>query len=325
MPLDGYPVKEEKKLKKLGKMGGVHEIFKNKILYLMFLPIFIYYLLLAYLPMSGIVMAFEQFQTKPGGSGVWLSPWIGLKNFEFFFYSGKALQVTLNTILYNLFFLTYTTFFAILVAIFVAEMRGRFYKKITQSFMFLPYFISWVVVSSLVNNFFNYDYGIINQIIKALGGAPLDIYSNPGIWPFLLPFLYGWKWIGFNSVIYLAAIMGIDPEVHEAATIDGANIFRRTWYITLPSIRPIMVILILLGIGRVMRGEFDMFYNLIGNNGLLIDNTDIVDTLVFRSILGTQDFGMASAAGLYQSVLCFVIILTVNTIVKRYNKDYALF
>jgi putative aldouronate transport system permease protein len=304
------------------KEGFLNELAKNKILYLMFLPIFVYYLLFAYLPMTGIVMAFKEFNNR---AGIWLSPWIGFKNFEFFFISGKALAVTLNTAMYNLIFLACYTFFSVLVAIFVADMRGRFFKKAVQSSMFLPYFISWVVASSMVYNFFNYDNGIANQILRSFGAKPIDIYSTSLYWRFLLPFVYVWKWVGFGSIIYLAAIMGIDAEIYEAATIDGASVFQKIRHITLPALRSTMVILILLGLGRIMRGEFDMFYNLIGNNGALIDSTDIIDTLVFRSILGTQDFGMASAAGLFQSVLCFVIIVSVNGFVRKIDKEDALF
>jgi putative aldouronate transport system permease protein len=137
--------------------------------------------------------------------------------------------------------------------------------------------------------------------------------------------MYVWKWVGFGSVLYLAAIAGLDQECYEAATIDGAGEFQKIFRITLPMLRPTMVILLLLGIGRILRGEFDMFYQLIGNNGLLLDATDIIDTLVFRSLLGTQDFGMAVAAGFYQSVLCFLVILVVNRVVKRFEASYALF
>ncbi len=309
-------------MKSLKKQGFLAELFKNKVLYLMFVPIFVYYILFAYVPMTGIVMAFKEFNNR---DGIWMSPWIGLKNFEFFFVSGKALQVTINTAMYNLVFLACYTFFSLLVAIFVADMKGKFFKKAAQSSMFLPYFISWVVVASMVYNFFNYDHGIANSILKGFGAKPVDIYSSPGYWYFLLPFVYTWKWVGFGSVIYLAAIMGIDQEIYEAATIDGASRFRKIRHITLPSLKSTAIVLILLGIGRIMRGEFDMFYNLIGNNGTLIDSTDIIDTLVFRSILGTQDFGMASAAGLYQSVLCFVIIVSVNALVRKADRDYALF
>jgi putative aldouronate transport system permease protein len=304
------------------KKGFFYELITNKILYLMFLPIFIYYVLFAYIPMTGIVMAFKEFNNR---AGIWMSTWIWFKNFEFFFYSGKALQVTINTVLYNVLFLACYTFFSVLVAIFVAEMKSVFFKKISQSFMFLPYFISWVVVASMFYNFFNYDYGILNNIFKVVHLKPLDIYTTPDYWVVLLPFIYTWKWVGFGSVLYLAAIMGIDTEIYEAATIDGANMFQKIRFITLPSLKPTMVVLILLSVGRIMRGEFDMFYNLIGNNGLLIDKTDIIDTLVFRSIMGTQDFGMASAAGLYQSVLCLLIIVSINAVVRKIDKDYALF
>lgn len=302
--------------------GVIQELAKNRVLYIMFIPIFLYYIAFAYLPMTGIVMAFKEFNNR---DGLWMSPWIGFKNFEFFFFSGKALQVTLNTALYNLLFLTCYTVFSVMVAVFVAETKGRYFKRIAQSSMFLPYFISWVVVSSMVYNFFNFDYGVFNNILRSIGLKPMNLYSTPSYWYAFLPFMYTWKWVGYGSVLYLAAIMGIDAEIYEAATIDGANMSQKTFLITLPAIRSTIIILILLGIGRIMRGEFDMFYNLIGNNGVLIDATDIIDTLVFRSIMGTQDFGMASAAGLYQSVLCFVIILTVNTIVRRIDKDYALF
>lgn len=306
----------------LKKKGFFYEIFRNKVLYLMFVPIAVYYIIFAYLPMTGVVMAFKEFNYR---DGIWFSPWIWFKNFEFFFKSGKALQVTFNTGVYNLIFLACYTFFSIIIAIFVADMKGKFFKKTAQSFMFLPYFISWVVISAMVNNFFNYDFGMYNQIMKAVGQGPLNIYTTPDYWYGLLPFMYIWKWVGFGSVLYLAAIMGIDQDAYEAATIDGANMFQKIRFITLPFLRPTIVILVLLSIGKIMRGEFDMFYQLVGNNGLLIDKTDIIDTLVFRSLLTTQDFAMASAAGLYQSVLCFIIINLANALVKKIDKDYALF
>jgi putative aldouronate transport system permease protein len=155
--------------------------------------------------------------------------------------------------------------------------------------------------------------------------APVDIYSDAGLWPAILPLFYVWKWVGFGSVLFLAAIAGLDRECYEAAAIDGASLFYRIWRITLPQLKPTIITLALLGVGRIMRGEFDMFYQLIGTNGNLMDATDIIDTLVFRSLISTQDFGMSSAAGLYQSVLCFVIILAVNGYVRRQDKSQALF
>jgi putative aldouronate transport system permease protein len=288
----------------------------------MFAPVALYFIIFAYVPMAGIVVAFKEYNYR---GGIFGSPWIGFENFKFFFGSGKAVQVTVNTLLYNVVFLAAYSFFSILVAILISEMTGRWFKKVSQTILFLPYFISWVTVSAFVYNIFNFEYGLVNTFLKSIGSEPINIYSNPSWWYFILPLFYIWKWVGFGSVLYLATISGIDQECYEAATIDGANAFQKIWYVTLPLIRPTIVILVLLGVGRIMRGEFDMFYQLIGNNGFLMDATDIIDTLVFRSLVGSQDFGMASAAGLYQSVLCFVILMVVNAFVRRYDESQALF
>jgi putative aldouronate transport system permease protein len=304
------------------KKGFVYEIKKNKILYMMFLPVALYFLLFAYVPMPGIIIAFKDF-TYDGL--VFGSKWNGLENFRYFFESGKLLQVTINTVIYNMVFLVSSTVVAVLAGVFVAEMSGKYFKKVAQSFMFLPYFISWVTVSAFFYNIFSFDFGVLNTLLRSLNMTPVDIYSNPTIWMFILPFFYIWKTIGFTSVMYLASIMGIDTESYESAKIDGANVFQRIRHITLPALKPTIITLLLLGISRVMRGEFDMFYQLVGENGLLLDKTDIIDTLVFRSLISLNDFGMASAAGFYQSILCFVIIYGVNALVKKFNGEYALF
>ncbi|MDG0791522.1 ABC transporter permease subunit [Cohnella ginsengisoli] len=298
------------------------EIKAHWVLYAMFLPIAIYFIFFAYVPMAGIVMAFKEFNYREGIFG---SPWNGWDNFSYFFDSGKAWLVTRNTVVYNVIFLTCYTVFSIMAAVFISEITKKWFKKIAQTMMFLPYFISWVTVSAFVYNFLNYEYGIANKLLAQFSLAPIDIYSNTSYWYFLLPFLYVWKWVGYGSVLYLAAIVGIDQEVYEAATIDGATRFQKITKITLPLLKPTMIILILLGLGRIMRGEFDMFYQLIGNNGTLMDATDIIDTLAFRSLVGTADFGMASSVGFYQSVLTLIIILAANWLVRRYDKDQALF
>jgi putative aldouronate transport system permease protein len=304
------------------KKGFVYEIKKNKILYMMFLPVALYFFLFSYVPMPGIIIAFKDF-TYDGL--VFGSKWNGLENFRYFFESGKLLQVTINTVIYNMVFLVSSTVVAVLAGVFVAEMSGKYFKKVAQSFMFLPYFISWVTVSAFFYNIFSFDFGVLNTLLRSLNMTPVDIYSNPTIWMFILPFFYIWKNIGFTSVMYLASIMGIDTESYESAKIDGANVFQRIRHITLPALKPTIITLLLLGISRVMRGEFDMFYQLVGENGLLLDKTDIIDTLVFRSLISLNDFGMASAAGFYQSILCFVIIYGVNALVKKFNGEYALF
>jgi len=295
---------------------------RNWALYLMFAPVAIYFVVFAYVPMAGLVVAFKEYNYQ---GGIFGSPWNGLENFRFFWESGKLLQVTLNTLLYNVVFLGAYTAFSLLMAVLISEMAGRRFKKMAQSLLFLPYFISWVTVSAFVYNIFNYEYGLANSLLRAAGGSAFDIYGDPDVWYLLLPIFYVWKWVGFGSVLYLAAISGIDQECYEAAILEGASQFQRIRYITLPLLRPTVIVLVLLGVGRIMRGEFDMFYQLIGNNGTLIDRTDIIDTLVFRSLVGSQDFGMASAAGLYQSILCFVIIVVANGAVRRYEKSHAHF
>ncbi|SFB56399.1 putative aldouronate transport system permease protein [Cohnella sp. OV330] len=306
----------------MDELKTLYDIRKHKVLYMMFLPIAIYFLVFSYFPMAGIIIAFKDYNYA---GGIWGSAWSGWDNFAYFFKSGKAWLVTRNTIGYNVVFLACYTFFSVAVAIFIAEMRSKWFKKTAQSFMLLPYFVSWVIVAAFVYNLFNYEFGVVNTVIGWFGGEPIDIYGSPRYWYFLLPIFYVWKWVGFGSILYLAAIMGIDQECYEAAVIDGATVFKKIYYITIPLLMPTMIILVLLGLGRVLRGEFDMFYQLIGNNSMLMDATDIVDTLVFRSLVGTPDFGLASAAGFYQSVLCFVIILAVNGAVKLYNKEYSLF
>lgn len=288
----------------------------------MFLPVGIWILVFRYVPMPGIVVAFKDYNYR---GGIYGSPWIGIQNFGFFFESGKAWLVTRNTIMYNAAFLVCYTVFSILTAVLVSEVAARWFKKLSQTVLFLPYFISWVTVSALVYNLFNYPQGYVNVLLHGIGLPMMDIYSTPGYWYFLLPVFYVWKWVGFGSVLYLAAISGIDPQTYEAATIDGASVFQRVRYIILPQLRPTMIILILLSLGQILRGDFDMFYQLIGNDGLLLNATDIIDTLVFRSLIINQDFGMSSAAGLYQSVLSFIVVVSVNAFARRYERDSALF
>lgn len=299
-----------------------NEICGNISVYLMFLPVFIWFIVFRYIPMGGIIVAFKKFNYR---DGLFFSPWNGLKNFEYFFKSGKAFTVTRNTIVYNLVFLFLYLVCAMLIAVLINEISRKRFKKISQTILFLPHFISWVVISALVYNFFDFNHGIINKFIQSLGGDSINLAISPTYWFALLPFLYVWKTAGYGSVLYLAAISGINQECYESAMIDGANAFQKIYYITLPLLKPTTIILALLGIGRIMRGQFDMFYQLIGNNGLLIDQTDIIDTFVFRSLMGTSDFGMASAGSFYQSILCFIIIVSVNGVIKRIEPESALF
>lgn len=267
-------------------------------------------------------MAFKKYNYA---GGIWGSPWNGFENFKFFFKSGQAAMVTRNTVLYNILFIVCGTIVQVAVAVFLTEIHNKWFRKISQSMMFLPYFISWVIVGVMAFNLFSSDYGFINRIIAALGGEKVPFYTSPKSWPFILLFFNIWKGVGYGSVMYLAAIMGVDTSIYEAAAIDGANVFQRIFKVTIPSIMPTMVILFLMSIGGIFRGNFDMFYNLVGNNGLLFEYTDVIDTLAMRALISSNNFGMSAAIGLFQSVLCFVTVLLANKLVSIYDKDYTLF
>lgn len=302
--------------------GFFKKFYLYRVFLVMLLPAVLYTLIFSYYPMTGIVLAFKKYNYN---GGIWGSPWNGLENFEFFFSSGQAGLVTRNTVLYNIVFIILNAVVQIAVAILLTELTSKVYRKVTQSLMFLPYFISWVIVGIMAFNIFSSDYGFMNNIITALGGEKVLFYTTPEIWPFIIVFFNLWKNIGYGSVMYLAAIMGIDTSIYEAATIDGANVFQRIFHVTIPMIMPTTVILLLLSVGGIFKGNFDLFYNLVGSNGLLYNLTDVIDTLTFRALISSNNFGMASAIGLYQSLLCFITVVAVNKLVSLYDKDYALF
>ncbi|WP_313560945.1 ABC transporter permease [Ruminiclostridium cellobioparum] len=295
---------------------------KNKVILFMLIPAVLYYFIFMYVPMAGIVIAFKRLDYA---AGIFGSDWVGLDNFKFFFMSGQAFNVTKNTFLYNLVFIVVNTSLQITVSIFLSEMRNKYVKKTTQTLMLMPYFISWVVVGAFIYNIFNYEFGALNTVLKSLGLESVDVMGTVGAWKYILVFFNAWNGVGYGSIVYMAAITGIDKELYEASELDGANIFQQIWRITIPSIKPTIIIMILLNVGSIFRGNFSMFYQIIGNNGLLFNSTDVIDTFVFRSLMKTQEVGMASAAGLYQSVLCFAIIMITNGIIKRVDSEYALF
>jgi putative aldouronate transport system permease protein len=295
---------------------------KNKVILFMLIPAVLYYFIFMYVPMAGIVIAFKRLDYA---AGIFGSDWVGLDNFKFFFMSGQAFNVTKNTFLYNLVFIVVNTSLQITVSIFLSEMRNKYVKKTTQTLMLMPYFISWVVVGAFIYNIFNYEFGALNTVLKSLGLQSVDVMGTVGAWKYILVFFNAWNGVGYGCIVYMAAITGIDKELYEASELDGANIFQQIWRITIPSIKPTIIIMILLNVGSIFRGNFSMFYQIIGNNGLLFNSTDVIDTFVFRSLMKTQEVGMASAAGLYQSVLCFAIIMITNGIIKRVDSEYALF
>lgn len=312
----------ERRLANGRKKGFFHELIRNRILFLMLLPTLVFFFINSYIPMVGIYYAFTQFDFN---TSLFEAKFVGLQNFRFLWQSGTLAKLTLNTVGYNAAFIVFGNVLAIVCAILLNELKGRYFKKIAQSVMFLPYFVSFVILSVIVYNIFNYDNGFLNTLLVQLGSERVDVYNKPWVWIFLIILFYLWKNLGYSMVIYLAAITGISDEYYEAAKMDGANIFQRIWYITVPMLKSTFVVLLLFALGSIMKGQFDLFYQLIGNNGVLYNTTDILDTYVYRSLKVTFDVGMASAAGVYQSLFGFFLIMTVNYIIRKLNDEYALF
>lgn len=298
------------------------DVKKHPELYLMIIPAVVFFLIFSYIPMVGIVMAFKNFRIADGIFG---SAWCGLKNFEFFFSSGTAWRLTKNTMLYNIAFLAVNVFLEVLIAVFISELGKSKLVKFCQSAMLLPHFISWVVVAVFLFGILNYETGSLNGMLTSLGFEPIHVYGNVGAWKYILIGLNAWKSVGYGSIVYLSAIMGVDVECYESAEIDGANQWQRIFYITLPMIKPTIITMVLLALGSVMRGNFELFYQIIGNNSMLYQSTDVIDTYVFRALLTSSNLGMNSAVTFYQSILCFVFITTVNAIVRKLDRDSALF
>jgi putative aldouronate transport system permease protein len=310
-------------VKPFKKLTFWQKVIKYRVLILMCMPAILFFLVYSYLPMPGIYIAFTNFNYAKGLFG---SQFVGLDNFEFLISSGKISMLTRNTILYNMAFIILGNLLQIFVAILLNEILSKRFKKITQTMMFLPYFISAVLVGLLLYNLLNYDYGFINSIIEQFGGTPVKVYSNKGVWPYIIVAADLWQRTGYGSIVYFAAIMGIDSEMIEAAKVDGVNAFQKIRFIILPNLRPTIVILLLFAMGGILKGNFGLFYNIIGaSNSLLFPTTDIIETFVFRSMMNNFNFTQASAVGLYQSLFGFALVMTCNWIVKRIDSDYALF
>lgn len=308
-----------RKHKGLGFWGNLK---KHWVLFLMLLPAVAYVLIFSYAPMTGLVLAFKRYQFR---GGIFFSPWNGLQNFQALLVAGKLGMATRNTLLYNIAFIFMGVVFEMGGAILLNEIVFKRFKKVAQTLMFLPYFISWVVVSAIVYNVFNFERGVFTHILNGMGLPAFDLYNTPTAWPPLLIFLKLWKGTGYGSVVYLAAITGLDQEMFEAATIDGANAWQRVRYITVPSLVPTMMVMVLLAIGNIFRGDFGLFYQTVKSSAILQPYTEVIDTYVFKLLISDGNIGVSAAAGLYQSVLCFITINICNFLVKRVQPDYALY
>ena len=302
--------------------GFIREFRKNWVLFLFLVPCFVFFLINNYLPMTGIYFAFTQFNFR---DHLFASPFVGFKNFEFLVRS-EILHLTQNTILYNIVFIVVGNVLQIFFAILISHVTNKHLRKISQTMIFMPYFVSYVILRVLVFNMFEYEVGLVNNFVTSLGMERIDFYNTPHYWPWLITFFYLWKNIGYGMVVYLATITGISTEYYEAAQIDGANIYQQIRYITIPLLKPTFIILLLYALGGIMKGQFELFYQLVGNNGMLFNATDIFDTYVYR-ITTTQplSMGLGTAAGLFQSVFGFILIMVTNMCIKFRNPEYALF
>lgn len=302
--------------------GFFKEFRRNWVLFLLLVPAILFFAVNCYLPMAGMYFAFEKFNFR---DGLWSSKFVMFDNFKYI-WRADLFKLVKNTVLYNLVFIILGHAFKIFIAILISQLTGKWFKRINQTLIFMPHFVSYVILSVIVYNALNFETGAINTFLTSIGFDRIDFYNTPSYWPFIIVFFELWKGVGYGSVVYLAAILGIDKSLYEAAEVDGANIFQQISYITLPNLKPTFIILILFSLGNIMRGQFDLFYQTVGNNGLLYNTTDIFDTYVYRlTMTNPLNNGLGTAAGLFQSIFGFITIMITNIIVKRKNEDYALF
>lgn len=303
------------------KVNPFRELWENKFLYFLALPAVIYTFVFSYMTLPYIVIAFEKFNYKTGI----MSPFVGFANFEYFFKSSWAWVVTRNTLVINVLFLIVGTFCSVALAIILNEVKAKKFLKVSQSMMLFPYFISWVIVSYMLQGILGTDTGLINNLIVSAGGARISFYSTPSYWYPILLILNIWKNTGYNTIVYLAAITGIDEGLYEAAYIDGATRFKRIIYITLPLLAPTICIMTLMSVGRIFYGDFGMLYAIIRDNSSLMPIAEVIDTYVYRTFKNTGDPSLSMAIGLYQSVVGFILVFTANWIVRRKFPEGALF
>lgn len=300
----------------------LYDLKHNKFLLLMLLPGILFFLVFSYLPLIGIVIAFQDFSAAKGILG---SKFVGFENFRFFLGSKDSFRVTFNTLFLNTLFILSSMVISIMIALMLSEVNNKWFKKGSQSLVILPHFISWAVIGLLAEAILSSETGYINMTLTALGMEPIMFYKDPALWPGILTFLNIWQGAGFGSIVYLAAITGIDQEIYEAARIDGSSKLQSIRYITLPLLRSTAVLLLIMSVGKIFNGNFGMIYALVGGNTLLYPTTDIIDTYVYRQLMELGDLGMSSAVGLYQSVLGFIMVNIANRITRKLSPESAIF
>lgn len=308
-----------------GKKSGFRKFKQDIPLYILALPGVAALLLFSYFPMSGIILVFKDYNFR---GGIFRSPWAEpiYKNFSFFFNNiSTAMRSTGLTVMYNLLFFLVGTLFAVAAAIMLSEIKGKTFIKISQSLMFLPYFISWMVMGAILYALLNADSGLLNQILISFGKEPIDFYANPKAWIVILTIVNTWQSCGYTSIIYYGVLTGIDTSLYEAATVDGATKLQCIRKITIPLLRPTIIILFLLSIGNMLKGNLNMIIGLTNLNPVLFPTTDLIDVFVYRSGVRNGEMAFASAVSLYQSIFGFLLVITANKIAGKFDKDTTLF
>ncbi len=300
----------------------VKELKKHWELYLMAAPAVILIFIFSYLPLIGLVMAFQDLDLS---KGIFTSPWAGLMNFKFLFATSDAWVITRNTIFYNVIFIAGGLVLSVALALLINELTSKKLQKILQTIYIMPFFLSMVVVAMIMLSLFHFEFGYVNSIIKENGGKAVYWYARTDVWWWLLIVVHFWKSIGYSSILYTAVISGISQEFYEAAALDGASRWQQIRYITLPHLRTIMCINLIRSCGNIFRGDFGLFYTVTNNEGSLYPVTNISDTYIYNALKGSTNIGMATAAGFYQSVVGFILVVTVNKIVKHMDADSAMF
>lgn len=303
-----------KSLRRKGKGGFFSNLFQYKMLYFMFLPTALFLIVFNYIPMWGIILAFKDYVPWLGFSE---SKWVGFDNFRYIFNTPDFSRLIRNTLLINIYKILWTFPAPIILALLLNEVRVKRYKSVVQTISYLPHFISWIVVSGIMYNLLNYNFGIFNNILESFGSEPVQWYIRKDLWRSILVSTAMWKSVGYSSILYLAAISGIDTELYEAAVVDGANRWKQTRFITIPSLMPTISILFILGIGGIMYGDFGQIYALIGYNSALFPTTDVLDFFIYRVGLQGGKFSVGTALGLFQSVIGFIMVVATNKGAKK--------
>ena len=321
--------RKPKRVPDLRASGRFSKAKKTLMLLSMVAPGAIWLLLLRYLPMGGIILAFKNYKIYPKDptflNNLIHSKWVGLDNFKFLFTTGDSWVMIRNTLAYNIVFIILGVIIPVAFAVMMSELSKKFVAKTYQTLMFFPYFLSWVVVSYFLNAFIDAQYGLIPMAQRAAGETAVSWYTTPGPWPYIIVFANLWKNVGYSTVLYLAAITGIDQTQYEAAAIDGASKWQQILHVTLPNLRTMIAILFILNVGKIFNADFGLFWNVPMQNGALFSVTQVIDTYIYRVLMNTGNIGQSPAAGLLQNIVGFICIIGANAVVKKIDSDSTLF